>query len=328
MVLYSVYVTRKIRNGFRRALEAISAVTQWDENRPVPRDVLLYAVRDVDGLICMGDDVIDSEVINAGQRLKVISTVTAGYDHIDLETAKERRITVCHVPDVADTAVADLTLALMLACARSVIAANRFVHDCRWEYWAPYLFEGMEMQNSTLGIIGLGHIGLQVAHRALGFGMRVLYAANRRNEDAEQSLGLQFGSLDNVLREADFVTLHVPLLPATRGLIDERRLRLMRPSAFLINMARGAVVDHDALVRALREGWIAGAALDVYIREPIPPDDPLLELPNVIMTPHIGNNTRRAMARMVRAATEQIIQVLRGEPPAHAVVSFAERRAA
>jgi glyoxylate reductase len=328
MAKYSVYITRRIRNGFRRALEAVAEVEQWDEDRPVPREVLLSAVRGADGLMCMGDDDIDAEVIAAGRQLKVISTVSAGYDHIDLGAAQARRITVCHTPGISDQAVADLTMTLVLACARSVVDADRFVHDRQWEYWTPYLFEGVELQNSTLGIIGLGRIGLRVAQRAQGFGMRVLYYANRRNEDAEENLGLQFGSLDNVLREADFVTLHVPLLPATRGLIGERELRLMRPSAFLINMARGAVVDHDALVRALWEEWIAGAALDVYAREPIPQDDPLLELPNVIMTPHIGNNTRRAMARMVRAAAEQIMQVLRGEQPAHAVVSFVERKAA
>jgi len=309
-------------------MERIAIVNEWDEDQPVPREVLLSAVREVDALLCLGDDVIDAEVIRAGRRLRVISTATAGYDHIDLEEAKARHITVCHAPGAADTAVADLTLALMLACARSLVDANRFVHERQWRYWTPYLFEGVELQNSTLGILGLGRIGLQVAHRALGFGMRVLYYGNRRNEDAEQSLGLQFGGIDNVLREADFVSIHLPLLPETRGLIDERRLRLMKPSAFLINMARGAVVDHDALVRALRMGWITGAALDVYPREPLPADDPLLELPNVIMTPHIGSNTHRAMARMVRMAADQIIQVLNGEHPRHAVVSFVEKRAA
>lgn len=328
MVQYTVYVTRRIRDGFRRDLERIAVVDEWGEDRPVPREVLLAAVREADGLLCVGDDVIDAEVIRAGRRLKVISTATSGYDHIDLDAARARRVTVCHAPGAADTAVADLTLALMLACARSVVEANRFVHERQWRHWAPYLFEGVELQNSTLGLLGLGRIGLQVAHRAQGFGMRVLYYGNRRNEDAEQRLGLQFGSVDNILREADFVTLHLPLTPDTRGLIDDRRLRLMKPSAFLINMARGPVVDHDALVRALREGRIAGAALDVYHREPLPPDDPLLELPNVIMTPHIGSNTRRAIARMVRMAADQLIQVLNGEQPRHAVVSFVERRAA
>jgi glyoxylate reductase len=276
----------------------------------------------------MGDDVIDAEVIDAAPRLLVISTATAGYDHIDIEAARRRRITVCHAPGAADTAVADLTMALILACARSVVEANAFVHRLAWQYWTPYLFEGIDMQNSTLGILGLGHIGLQVAHRAQGFGMRVLYHDPHRKEDAEQHLGVQFGSIDNLLREADFVSLHLPLLPSTIGLIDERRLQLMKPSAFLINMARGPIVDHPALLHALREGWIAGAALDVYDVEPLPADDPLLQLPNVIMTPHIGANTRRAISRMVRTATDQLLQFLRGEQPAHTVVSFVERKAA
>jgi len=325
----TVYVTRKPRNGVLRLLEPIGRVVEWGEERPVPREELLTRIREADALLCMGDDHIDRAVIEAGRRLKVISTASAGYDHIDVEAASARNIIVCHTPGVADNAVADMTIALLLACARSVIEANQFIRERAWRYWSPYLFEGADVRGSTLGIVGLGRIGIEVAHRALGFGMRVLYYNTRRDEDAEQSMGLQYGSLDNLLREADFVTLHVPLTRETYGLIDERRLRLMKRNAYLINMARGAVVDHDALVRALREGWIAGAGLDVFNKEPLPADDPLLDLPNVVLSPHIGANTQHAMSTMLRIAAEQIMQVLRGQQPSHPVpVISSGRRAA
>lgn len=323
----SIFVTRRLRNGYRRALEAFASVRQWDDLCPVPRETLLDAIHDVDGLLCMGDDRIDRKVIDAGRCLRAISTISSGWDHIDLDAAEARGIAVCHAPGTAEASVADLTMALLLACARSLLDADRFARSAAWECWTPYLFQGVELAQSTLGIVGLGHIGLQVAHRALGFGMRVLYYDVVRNEDAEQRMGILYGGLDNLLREADFVTLHVPLLPRTRGLIDARRLGLMRPSAFLINMARGAVVDHADLVAALRAGTIAGAALDVFEREPLPADDPLRELPNVIITPHIGANTRRALARMIRTAAEQLTQALRGERPKHAIL-WPERREA
>jgi len=315
-----IYVTRPLRNGYRRTLEAYGPVAQWTEDCPIPRDRLLEAVRGVSGLLCLGDDRIDRDVIAAGRSLRAISTATAGWDHIDLEAAAAHGIAVCHTPGAAEASVADLTMALLLACARGIVSADRFVRSGAWQCWTPYLFQGIELAQSTLGIVGLGHIGLQVAHRAQGFGMRVLYHDVQRNEDAEERMGLLYGGLENLLRESDFVSLHVPLLPGTRGLIDARRLRLMRPSAFLINLARGGVVDHEALVEALRRGTIAGAALDVHHREPLPADDPILSLPNVILTPHIGANTRKAITRMTRQAAEELVLALRGVRPPHALV--------
>jgi len=319
MAHFTVYVTRKIWDEVRQQLAQVGTVVMWDEPRPIPHNELLAHVRDADALFCGADDQIDSEVIDAGRRLRIISTMSAGVDHIDLEVAAERGIIVCHTPGAADESVADLTMALLLACARNIVDADLFVKGREWQFWAPDLFLGVDVQGSTIGIIGLGSIGLEVAHRALGFGMRVLYYDPRRNVDAELRLGVQYGSLDNVLREADFITLHVPLLPSTYGLINEPRLRLMKKTAYLINMSRGPVVDHTALVRALRDGWIAGAGLDVFEQEPIPLDDPLLELPTVILTPHIGANTYSGMITMMRMAAEQIVAVLQGHAPAHPV---------
>ncbi|MHB9132188.1 MAG: 2-hydroxyacid dehydrogenase [Armatimonadota bacterium] len=319
MAQFTVYVTRRIEEHARQKLAAIAHIQQWNHERPVPHAELLAQIADVDGLLCLGDDDIDRDIIMAGRHLQVISTASAGVNHINLDAAAERDITVCHTPGVAEQAVADLTMALLLACARDIVDAHNFVKNREWKYWSPELFLGENVQGSTLAIIGLGSIGLQVAHRALGFGMRVFYYHIRRNHDAEERLGIQYGELDDVLREADFVTLHVPLTEDTRGLINADRLQLMKTTAYLINMARGPVVDHDALVQALREGWIAGAAFDVYDQEPIAVDDPLLDQHNVVLSPHLGANTREAMTAMMRVAAEQVVQVLEGKRPTYPV---------
>lgn len=329
MAGFTVYVTRALRNGYRRTLEALGSVIQWDEDSPAPRDELLREMPRIDALLCMGDDRIDGEIIRAGGRLRVISTIAADVDHIDVAEAARHGIVVCHTSGIADTAMADMTLTLLLACARSVVEAHTFIKDRGWQYRSPNLFLGADVQGSTIGILGLNGVGLEVAHRALGFGMRVLYYDPQRHEDAEHRLGVAYGSLENVLREADFITLHLPLSPETRSLLDAHRLRLMKPTAYLINMAHGNLIDHDALVTALRDGWIAGAGLDVFNREPVDPDDPLLDLPNVVLSPHIGANTRQTLVRMTRLAVEQLADVLHGRHPAHAVPdTWTHRRAA
>jgi len=328
MAQHTVYVTRKIHEDVYRHLARVSNLILWDEDSPVPLPELCTGVQDADGLLCMPDNRITREVIEAGPKLRVISTASTSYAHIDISAATERGITVCYAPGTAEDAIADMTMALVLACARHLIDAHQYIKDGRWQYWYPDLFAGAEMQGSAIGIIGLGNTGMRVAHRALGFGMRVFYYDPRRDVDAEQLIGIQYGSLDNVLREADFVTLHVPPSPSTQHLITAERLHLMKPTAYLINMAHGSAVDHDALVQALSEGWIAGAGLDVYDEEPIAPDDPLLAFPNVVFSPHLGANTTHAISRMMWMAAEQLIQVLQGHKPSHPVLVPPEDQAA
>jgi glyoxylate reductase len=321
MAQYTVFVTRTIWNDVRHLLEQHAMLVEWAEATPIPYRELLIRVQGADALLCTRNDQIDQKVIKAtGKRLKVISTMSTETDHIDVAAATKNNIVVCNTPDVADESIADMTMALLLACARRIVDANRFVKQQEWIYSAPDLFMGAEVQGSTIGIVGLGRVGLQVAHRALGFGMRVLYYDIRRNLDAEQRLGIQYGGLDNLLREADFVTLHLPLMPSTFRMLHAERLRVMKRTAYIINMSHGAVVDHDALVRALQENWIAGAGLDVFEHEPLPNDDPLLTLPNVVLTPHIGANTPDGIGTIMRMAAEQIIDVLQGRMPAHRIL--------
>ena len=323
-VMVQIYVTRRIPDVIRRQLEVAGVVSAREDHHPIPRNTLLAGVEKADALLCYDDDHIDRAVMASARRLRVISTASVGIDHIDMSAAGERGIVVCHAPGAAEHAAADMAMALLLACARHLIEADLFVKSRRWEDWNPEQLLGEELRDHTIGIIGLGNIGLQVAHRAVGFGMRILYYDARRHPEAEDILRIQYGSLDNVLREADFVSLHVPLTADTTCLIGKRELRLMKPTAYLINTSRGSVVKQTALVQALREGWIAGAGLDVYEEEPLPADDPLLNLPNVVLSPHIGAHTPRSILSTLSIAAEQIVDVLQGHQPAHPVAWHGE----
>jgi glyoxylate reductase len=254
-----------------------------------------------DGLFTYGHPQIDGALMDRMPRLKVLSNFGVGVDHIDLAAARQRGIPVGNTPHVLDGATADMTFALLLAAARNLVIGDRFARSADFTHYDPTILLGQEVHRATLGIIGMGNIGRQVAQRARGFEMRVLYHNRRRDLQAEASLGATYASLPDLLRQADFVTLNVPLTPETRGMIGRDALVQMKPTAILINVARGGVVDHEALLQALEQHWIAGAALDVTEPEPLPRDHPLLRLENAIIAPHLGSathQTRRAMAQM------------------------------
>ncbi len=308
-----VFVTRPIPEaGLRRVREACE-VRLWEGELPPPKEVILREAAECDGLLCLLTDPIDAEVIGAGKRLRVISQMAVGVDNIDLEAATARGIPVGHTPGVLTEATADLTFALLLAAARRIPEGIEYVRQGRWRTWEPMALLGREVWGKTLGIVGLGRIGTAVARRARGFAMRVLYHSRSRKPDLEAELGLEYVALDDLLAQADFVSLHCPLTPETHHLIDEEALRRMKPTAILINAARGPVVDTDALLRALREGWIEAAALDVTDPEPLPADHPLLDLPNCIVIPHLGSATVAARERMATMAAENLLAGLRGE---------------
>ncbi len=309
----SVYVTRRIPEVGLQQVRAACHVRLWEQELPPPKETILQQVRDCQGLLCLLTDPIDDQVIAAGEQLRVISQFAVGVDNIDLEAATARGIPVGHTPGVLTDATADMAFALLMAAARRIPEGIAKVRAGEWRTWDPLGLLGAEVWGATLGIVGLGRIGTAVARRARGFQMRVLYHDRVRKPDLEAELGLEYADMGDLLAQADFVSLHCPLIPDTHHLIGEQALRRMKPTAVLINAARGPVVDTDALVRALREGWIAAAALDVTDPEPLPSDHPLLDLPNCIVVPHLGSATVAARERMATRAAENLLAGLRGE---------------
>ncbi len=282
---------------------------------PLPKAELIERLAGRDGLVCQIVDTIDDEVLAAAPALKVVANVAVGYNNIDVPAARRRGVVVTNTPDVLTETTADFTWALLLAAARRVVEADHYVRSGQWKQWGWEVLWGMDVHGKTLGVLGFGRIGRAVARRALGFGMRVLYNdAVPAGTDVERELRATYADRDTVLREADFVTVHTPLLPETRHLIDERALRQMKKTAIFVNAARGPVMDEAALGRALRERWIAGAGLDVFEEEPrINPA--LLDLSNVVLAPHIASasfDTRLAMASL---AVKNCLAVLEGKPP-------------
>jgi len=308
-----VYVTRRIPEVGLEMVRAGCQVRLWEGEMPPPREVLLQEVADCDGLLCLLTDPLDAGTIAAGQRLRVISQMAVGVDNVDLPAATARGIPVGHTPGVLTEATADMAFALLMAAARRIPEGVEKVRAGRWRTWEPLALLGADVWGATLGIVGLGRIGTAVARRAQGFEMRVLYHDRVRNLEREAELGLTYASLDDLLAQADFVSLHCPLTPETHHLIGEQALRHMKPRGILINTSRGPVVDMGALVRALQEGWIAAAALDVTDPEPLPPDHPLASLPNCIVVPHIASATVTARGRMATMAAQNLLAGLRGE---------------
>ena len=292
-------------------------VHAWSEAGAMPRDELLRRIGDADALIALLPDRIDAKLIARGTRLKIVANVAVGYENIDVASALAAGIVVTNTPDVLTEATADLTFALLLAAARRIVEGDTLTRRGAfppWELIQPHL--GMEIHGKALGIVGMGRIGTAVARRgALGFDMDVLYHNPERNPDAERSLRAQYVDFRTLLAESDFVCVHTPLTPETRHLFDRDAFRRMKPSALLVNVARGPVVDEDALVRALETGEIAGAALDVYENEPAVHRGLIALRKHVVLTPHIGSatvETRRAMASL---AVDNVLRVLDGEPP-------------
>lgn len=307
----SVYVTHRISARFLDPLTREFTVTTFDGEGLVPRDELLRQIGDVDGLL--GRATIDRELLNAAPKLRVVSNIAVGYDNVDIEAATQRGVLITNTPGVLSDAVADLTIALILQLSRRLLEAGRFVTEQRWGKPGETLELGVDLNGKTLAIVGMGRIGQVVAQRALAFGMRIVYYDVR----GEVETGLPVESvadLDAAVAEADFLSLHTDLTPDSRHLIGAEQFAAMKPTAYVINTARGTIIDQAALCRALSDGRIAGAALDVLEDEPPSPDDPILRLPNVIITPHIGSATHETRSAMAELAVRNLIACLRDEP--------------
>ncbi len=310
-----VLVTRDI---FPEALDAIREVAEvdlWDDEMPPPRDVLLERAAGVDGILCLLNDGIDAEFFDAaGPQLKVVSQIAVGYNNIDIDEATKRGVPVGFTPDVLTDTTADFAFTLLMSAARLIVPGNTAAHDGSWRTWHPLHFLGQDIHHATLGIVGMGRIGFEMARRSVGFDMKVLYFDINERKDLEEKLPMTRVDLGTLLAESDFVSLHVDLNPSTHHMMNAGAYKKMKNSAILINAARGPVVDHMALYDALKSGEIAGAGLDVTEPEPIPSDHPLLTLDNCVIAPHIASasvGTRRDMSML---AATNIINGLAGKP--------------
>ena len=318
-----LFLTRRIPDPGLALIREAFAVTGGEEDRPLERESLLRGVAGADALLSLLTETVDAAVMDAaGPRLRVISNMAVGVDNIDVAAATARGILVTNTPGVLTDATADLTWALILSTVRRVVEGDRMVREGRFGRWSPFMLLGRDVAGLTLGIVGMGRIGQAVARRALGWDMRVIYTRRSGPLPPDQiPHGARWESragLDDVLREADIVSLHVPLLPETRHLIGVRELALMRPGSYLINTARGPVVDEAALVEALKSGHLAGAGLDVYEHEPeLAPG--LADLPNATLLPHLGSATVETRGRMAELAALNAIAAVRGEPVPHLV---------
>ena len=318
---HKVYVTRKIPEPGPSILKKHFQINMNPGVDVLKRETLLENVRDVDALLCMLGDKIDSNVMDAaGPNLKVISCYSVGYDHVDIYEAAKRKIIVTNTPNVLANATADLTFSLILTAARNIVNADRHVRNGNWKFgWTPDLFLGYDVHGSTLGIIGLGEIGTLVAKRARGFDMQVIYYSKTRKRQMESELDITFVPLEELLRRSDFVSIHVSLNKDSFHMIDESKIKLMKKTAFIINTSRGKVINEQDLIRAIRNNVIAGAGLDVYEREPISRSNPLTQLPQTVLLPHIGSATFMTRSKMAEVAANNIVNFFNGRGIVHKI---------
>ena len=310
-----IYVTRPLPEEALSLLRRCGEMSLWEKDEVIPRDILLREAQETEALLCMVTEQIDEELLAHAPRLRIVANMAVGYDNVDVPALTRRGILLTNTPGVLTETTADLTFALILAIARRVAEAERFVRAGHWRSWGPLFFVGHDVHHATVGIIGLGRIGMEVAKRARGFDMRILYTSHTRKREVEEALGCIPVDLTTLLHESDFVTVHVPLTSETRHLLSTPQFKQMKRTAFLINVARGPIVDQLGLYAALRDGLIAGAALDVTDPEPIPLADPLLSLNNCLILPHIGSASIATRTRMATLAAENIVAFLAGRRP-------------
>ena len=309
-----IVVTRPISDEALKLLRPRADITIGPEDPPIPTpQEVVGMIKDADIVYTLPANPVNADAIRGAAKLKFIATMGTGYDNIDIAAAKERKIPVTFAPGILDETTADGAFALLLAAARRLGEAERYLRAGKYHGWTPFLFTGRDVHHATLGVVGMGRIGRALSRRAKGFQMEILYTDARRNEDAERELGATYVTLDELLARADFVTLHTPLLPETRHLMNAERLRKMKRTAILINSSRGPIVDEHALAEALRDGIIAGAGLDVFEREP-DVDRLLMSLENVVLLPHIASASEETRTKMAVRAAQNILAFLDGTP--------------
>lgn len=314
-----IFITRPIPEDVLVQIQSECEVDMWHTSAILPP--IADKIPPLDGLMTYGHEPVTAEMFDTSPNLKVVSVVGVGYDHVDEDAARERGIALGHTPGVLSDTTADMTWALLLASARNIVPAHNHVQiQKKWNYYDPNILWGYDVHHATIGIVGMGRIGYAVAKRAKAFDMKVLYYKRERRRDWEEELGVVYTELDHLLTVSDFVTLHVPLTDETTHMIGKSEFELMKPTAILVNIARGPVVDHTALYEALTEGQIAGAALDVTEPEPINTDHPLLDLDNLLIAPHLGSATIQTRMKMATMAMENLFAGLNGERLPYGVV--------
>lgn len=320
MAKSKVYVTREMpERGLRIIKEKFDAEV-WPDYASPPRKTIIEKVAKVDALATLLSDKIDAEVFDAAPNLKIVAQMAVGFDNIDVAEATKRGICVTNTPGVLTETTADFAWALLMAVARRVAEADKYVRTGQWKVsWHPMMMQGRDIYGATLGIVGLGRIGCAIAKRAQGFSMKVLYYDVIRRPDFEKEYNIKFTDIDHLFKEADFVTINAPLTKETHHLVDEKKLKSMKKTAYLINNARGPIVDEKALYKALKEGWIAGAGLDVFEQEPTPKENPLLQLNNVVLAPHISSASFETRSRMAEMVAENLVAFFEGKTPPNLV---------
>jgi glyoxylate reductase len=316
-----VYVTRELPERGLNMIKKYFDAEVWPDYAPPPKKVILEKVKNVDALVPLLSDKIDAEVFNAAPKLKIVSQLAVGFDNIDVAEATKRGIYVTNTPEVLTDTTADFAWALLMAVARRVAEADRYVRGGQWKVaWHPAMLSGRDVHGATIGVVGAGRIGYAVAKRAKGFDMKILfYDVDPARTEIEKNLGGKKVDLDTLLRESDFVTLHPPLMKETHHLINAEKLKLMKKTAYLINNSRGPVVDEKALYEALKKGQIAGAGLDVFEQEPASLDDPLLKLDNVVVAPHISSASLETRSKMSEMVADNLVAFFQGKKPANLV---------
>ncbi|MDD5032984.1 MAG: D-glycerate dehydrogenase [Candidatus Pacebacteria bacterium] len=317
-----IYITRKIPDaGINKLKEKGYEIDINQEDKVLAKNELIAALqaKEYDAVLCLLTDTIDAEVFAAAPKAKIFANYAVGYNNIDVKIAGEKGIMISNTPGVLTESVAEHAIALIFSISKRVVEADQFTRDGKFIGWAPMLFLGDDLLGKTLGLVGLGRIGAEVAKRMHdGFEMKVFYYDVSRNEELEQKYHLEYKTLEDLLKESDFVSVHVPLLPETKHLIGENQLKMMKKSAYLVNTSRGPIVDEKALVESLKNGDIKGAALDVYEEEPKLAAG-LAELPNTVLTPHTASATIETRSKMSEMAAENIIAALEGQTPPNLV---------
>jgi gluconate 2-dehydrogenase len=314
-----VYLAKRVPKEVEEYIADYCTYRKWEHDTPIPRGQLLQEIADAEGLLITGGK-IDDELFRHAPKLKVVSNISVGYNNFDVEAMRRRNVIGTHTPSVLDETVADLAFALILSAARRIPELDRYVKEGKWKKGDDTQLFGVDVHGKILGIIGMGRIGESIARRGkLGFNMDVIYYNRRRKQEVEEKLGVRYCALETLLKKADFVVLMVPLTPETKHMIGREQFALMKETAIFINTSRGKTVDEAALIEALQDKKIRAAGLDVFYEEPIPADNPLLQMPNVVTLPHIGSATAQTRYEMAMLAAKNLVAAVTGKKPPNVV---------